>query len=88
MLFHLFCMVDDFWSMDRCSQDSDGNGVVWRQNSRISENPGKYTENPIFLEDEGSQKGGWRWATGGPHHALAWATLGHATRWCGRPGPL
>ena len=44
-------------------------------------------ENPIFLEDEGSQKGGWRWATGGPHHPLAWASLGRATRWCGRPGP-
>ena len=29
----------------------------------------------------------WRWATGGPHHPLAWAALGHATRWCGRPGP-
>ena len=52
--FICFCMVDDFWSMDRCSQDSDGNGAVWRQNSRRSENPGKYTENPIFPEDEGS----------------------------------
>ena len=50
-------MVDDFWSMDRCSQDSDGKGAVWRQNSRRSENPGKYTENPIFPEDEGSQRG-------------------------------
>ena len=51
MLFHLFYMVDDFWSMDHCSQDSDGKGVVWRQNSRRSENPGKYMENPIFPED-------------------------------------
>src|SRR5215216_4766597 len=23
----------------------------------------------------------------GPHHPLAQATLGRATRWCGRPGP-
>ena len=30
----------------------------------------------------------WRWATGGPHHPLVRATLGHATRWCGRPSPL
>ena len=80
-------MVDDFWSMDCCSQDSDGKGAVWRQNSRRSENPEKYTENPIFPEDEESQKGGWRWATGGPHHPLARASLGCATRWCGHPGP-
>ena len=81
-------MVDDFWSMDRCSQDSDGKGVVWRQNSRRSKNPGKYTENSIFPEDSRCQKMEWRWATGGPHHPLARAALGHASRWCGRPGPL
>src|SRR5215216_5913600 len=80
-------MVDDFWSMDCCSQDSDGKGVVWRQNSRRSENLGKYTENPIFPEDDGSQKEEWRWATGGPHHPLARASLGHATRWCCHTGP-
>ena len=45
-------------------------------------------ENPIFPEDEGSQKGGWRWAKGGPHHPLARAALGRASRWCGHPGPL
>ena len=80
-------MVDDFWSMDRCSQDSDGKWAVWRRNSRRSENPGKYMENPIFPQDEGCQKGEWRWATWGPHHPLAWATPGRATRWCGHPGP-
>ena len=81
-------MVDDFWSMDRCSQDSDGKGAVWRQNSRRSENPGKYTENPIFPEDSGCQKMEWRWATGGPHHPMARAGLSHAWAWCGRPRPL
>ena len=29
----------------------------------------------------------WKWATGGPHHPLARATLGRATMWCGCPGP-
>ena len=88
MLFHLFCMVDDFWSMDRCSQDSDGKGAVWRQNLRRSENLRKYTENPIFPEDSGCQKMEWRWVTGGPHHPMARAGLGRAREWCGRPGPL
>ena len=81
-------MVDDFWSMDRCSQDSDGKGAVWRQNSRRSENPEKYTENSIFPEDSRCQKMEWRWATGAPHHPMAWAGLGHAREWCGHPGPL
>ena len=81
-------MVDDFWSMDHCNQDSDGKGVVWTQNSQRSENPEKYTENPIFLEDSGCQKMEWRWATGGPHHPMARAGLGRAWEWCGRPGPL
>ena len=68
-------MVDDFWSMDRCSQDSNGKCVVWRQNSRRSENPGKYMENPIFPEDEGSQKGdgdGPQGAHTTPWRGLAW----------------
>ena len=81
-------MVDNFSSMDRCSQDFDEKGAVWRQNSRRSENPGKYTENSIFLEDSGCQKMERRWAIGGPHHPMARAGLGHARRWCGHPGPL
>ena len=40
----------------------------------------------FFLENEDCQKE-WRWATGGPHHPLARAALGRASRWCGRPGP-
>ena len=57
------------------------------QYSQRSENLRKYTEIPIFPEDEGYHKREWRWAIGGPHHPLARATLGRATRWCGRPGP-
>ena len=87
MLFHLFCMLDDFWRMNCQSQDSDGKSGVQMQYSRRSENSRKYMEIPIFPEDEGCQKGERRWATGGPHHPLAQATLGRATRWCGHPGP-
>ena len=60
MLFHLFCMFDDFWRMNRRSQDSDGKSVFQMQYSRRSENPRKNMEVPIFPE--------------GPHHPLARAT--------------
>ena len=48
-------MVDDFWSMDRCSQDSDGKGAGGkiREDQKIWEIYGK----SYFPEDEGSQKG-------------------------------
>src|SRR4051812_28924139 len=80
MLFHLFCMIDDFWRMNRSSQDSDGKTVLQMQYSRRSENPRKYMEITIFPEDKGRQKEKWRRATGGPHHPLVWAP------WAAPPG--
>ena len=54
-----------------------------REDQKIRENIRKIQ----FSEDEGSEKEEWRWATGGPHHPLARAALGHTSRWCGCPGP-
>ena len=50
-------MLDDSWRMNCRSQDSDGKSGVHMQYSQRSENSRKYMENPIFPEDEGSQKG-------------------------------
>ena len=75
MLFHLFCMFDDYWRINCRSQNSAGKRTVkipyfWKSAIR-----GKYPEVPILPDAGGSQKGRLRWATMGPHHVVA------------RPGP-
>jgi len=80
MLFHLFCMFDDYWRINCRSQDSAGKRTVkipyfWR-----SEAPEEKTKVNILPEDGASQKGRLRWATRGPHPPQArvdpWPRLG------------
>ena len=71
MLFHLFCMFDDYWRINCQSQNSAGKRTVkipyfWRSVIR-----GKHPEVSILSDAGGSQKGRLRWATKGPHHAMA-----------------
>jgi hypothetical protein len=76
MLFHLFCMFEDFWRINYRSQDSVGKRTVkipyfWRSTIRD-----KYTVVPILPEDGDSQEENLRGPTGGPHHPQARATPG------------
>ena len=87
MLFHLFCMFHDYWRIAHRSQDSAGKSTVRMQYFGRSTVDGNYTENPIFPEDGGSQKG----SRGGP----PWPPLigqrgpcpGRAAMWGGGPQP-
>ena len=74
MLFHLFCMFDDYWRINCRSQDSAGKRTVKIQYFGRSIIPRKYTEVHILSEDPGSQKESRRGATGGPHHPQARAS--------------
>ena len=56
MLFHLFCMFHDYLGIAHRSQDSAGKSTVRMQYFGRSTIDGNYTENPIFPEDEDSQK--------------------------------
>ena len=89
MLFHLFCMFDDYWRMDHRSLDSAGKSTVKIQYLRRSEIRSNQMETPILPDVGGSQKGRQMWATMGPHHTMPW--LGHplcrAGTWYGAPGP-
>ena len=62
MLFHLFCMFHDYWRIAHRSQDSAGKSTVRMQYFGTSTVDRNYMKNPIFPEDEGSQKGEPRWA--------------------------
>ena len=76
MLFHLFCMFHDYWRIPHRSQDSAGKSTVRMQYFGRSTIDGNYMKNPIFPEEEGSQKGEPRRAAMGPPHrparAKAW----------------
>ena len=67
MLFHLFCMFHDYWRIEHRSQDSAGKSTVRMQYFGRSKVEGNYTKNPIFPDDEGSQKGEPGAARVGPH---------------------
>ena len=66
MLFHLFCMFHDYWRIAHRSQDSAGKSTVRMQYFGRPTIDGNYTENPIFPEDEDSQKEEPRRAAMGP----------------------
>ena len=68
MLFHLFCMFHHYWRIKHRSQDSVGKSTVRTQYFGRSTLEGNYTKNPIFQDDEGSQKGEPRGPKVGPHH--------------------
>ena len=87
MLFHLFCMFDDYWRINCRSQNSAGKRTVkipyfWRSVIR-----GKHPEVSILSDAGGSQKGRLRWATRGPHPPRRGWTPGRAWVGCGHPGP-
>ena len=71
MLFHLFCMFHDYWRIAYRSQDSAGKSTVRMQYFGRSTVDGNYMKNPIFPEDEGSQKGEPRGPEVGPPHRPA-----------------
>src|SRR4051812_36191550 len=66
-LFIYLCMLDDSWRMDCQSLDFDGKEGVSVQFREDHKNTRKIWKHIILLEDEGSQKEGRRWASGGPH---------------------
>ena len=66
MLFHLFCMFDDYWRMNHRSLNSAGKSTVKIQYLQSSEYKTKNLEVPILPNAGGSQKGRTRWAPGGP----------------------
>src|SRR5215213_1551085 len=64
-------MIHDYWRIAHRSQDSAGKSAVRMQyfgRSTVDEN---YMKNPIFPEDEGSQKGEPRGPEVGPPHRPA-----------------
>ena len=69
--FVLFCMFDEYWTINCRSQISAGKSTVKTLYFWDSKNLVKYTEVPILSEDGGSQKGRLRWATRGPHSLSA-----------------
>ena len=71
MLFHLFCMFDDYWRIDHRSLESAGKSTVKIQYLRRSENKSNQAEVTILPDHGGGQKGSPRWGPGGPHHAVA-----------------
>src|SRR4051812_14626611 len=65
-IFICLCMLDDSWRMDCRSLDSarkEGVSVQFREDQK---NTRKIWKHIILPEDEGSQKEGRRWASGGP----------------------
>src|SRR3954470_3038791 len=66
-IFICLCMLDDSWRMDCRSLDSDGKEGVSVQFHEDQKNTRKIWKHIILLEDEGSQKEGRRWASGGTH---------------------
>src|SRR4051812_2195093 len=60
-------MLDDSWRMDYRSLDSDGKEGVSMQFREDKKNTRKIWKHIILPEDEGSQKEGRSWASGGPH---------------------
>jgi hypothetical protein len=87
MLFLLFSMFDDYWRIHCQSQDSAGKGLSRHhisEDQQFSENTQKFLFGQMTEvarrrgrgEPPGSHTTHWR----GP-------VLGHAARWCGRPGP-
>ena len=71
MIFHLFCMIDDDWRINCQSKISTGKSTVKIQYFLRSINQDRHTEAPILPDDGGSQKGGTREATRGPHPRVA-----------------
>ena len=71
MLFHLFCMFHDYLGIEHRSQDSAGKSTVRMQYFGRSTVEGSFTKNPIFPDDEGSQKGEPAGPKVGPHHRAA-----------------
>ena len=71
MLFHLFCMFHHYWRIEHRSQDSAGKSTVRTQYFGRSTVEGNYTKNPIFQDDEGSQKEELRRPKVGPDHRPA-----------------
>ena len=71
MLFHLFCMFDDYWRIDHRSLESAGKSTVKIQYLRRSENKSNQAEVTILPDHGGGQRGSPRWGPGGPHHAVA-----------------
>ena len=71
MLFHLFCMIHDYWRIAHRSQDSAGKSAVRMQYFGRSTVDGNYIKNPIFPDDEVSQKGELRGPEVGPPHRPA-----------------
>ena len=75
MLFHLFCMFDDYWRINHRSQNSAGKSIVKTPILRRSYSDEKHPEAPIIPDDGGSQKGRPRWGLRGPHHVVTWVPL-------------
>ena len=71
MLFHLFCMFHHYWRIKHRSQDSAGKSTVRTQYFGRSTVEGNYTKNPIFQDDEGSQKEEPAGPKVGPDHRAA-----------------
>src|SRR4051794_35549307 len=68
-------MFDDFNGICCRDWNSAGKVTIWTPYFGRSINSGKISEVPIFLDDEGSQKGEPRWATMGPDMTMAWAPV-------------
>ena len=81
MLFHLFCMFDDYWRMDHRSLNSAGKSTVKIQYLQRPEEQNKKMEVPILPDAGGSQKIRPRWGTTGPHQVVAWPPSRCAATW-------
>ena len=81
MLFHLFCMFDDYWRMDHWSLNSVGKSTVKIQYLRRPENKTNQMEVIILPDHEGGRKGRARGPTpcGGAAPILAARPRGVAT---------
>ena len=87
MLFHLFCMLHDYWRIAHRSQDSAGKSTVRMQYFGRSAIDRNYTENLIFPEDGDSQKEEPRRAAMGPPIGRRGPRPGRAALWGGGPQP-
>ena len=71
MLFHLFCMFDDYWRIDHRSLETAGKSTVKIHYLRRSEYKTKTVENIVLPDHGGSHEERPRWGPGGPHPLLA-----------------
>ena len=75
MLFHLFCMFDDYWRIDHRSLETPGKSTVKIHYLRRSKYKTKTVENITLPDHGGSHEERPRWGPGGPHPLLARPSL-------------